>query len=157
MSEAELHVLGAAESATRQRAANCASAYGRVPDEAVVHVIRTLFARFLEQGSARGVYAGAYVYGKNRRETVLDETGARRKRVRKLPMEDWQVLIKDTTRAISTGRPSRPTESPWRPTPSPVSTPRRRNRPVAQPERAAPCCRALPAAAVAGEGCTPQC
>jgi len=44
---------------------------------------------------ANPVYAGAYVYGKNRRETVLDETGARRKRIRKLPMEDWQVLIKD--------------------------------------------------------------
>ena len=41
------------------------------------------------------VYAGAYVYGKTRHETVLDETGARRKRVRKLPREDWQVLIKD--------------------------------------------------------------
>ncbi|WP_352896398.1 hypothetical protein [Mesorhizobium sp. M0983] len=25
----------------------------------------------------------------------MDETGARRKRMRKLPMEDWQVLIKD--------------------------------------------------------------
>ena len=44
---------------------------------------------------ANPVYAGAYVYGKNRRETVLDETGARRKRMRKLPMEEWQVLIKD--------------------------------------------------------------
>ena len=44
---------------------------------------------------ANPVYAGAYVYGKNCRETVLDETGARRKRMRKLPMDDWQVLIKD--------------------------------------------------------------
>ncbi|MES0139588.1 recombinase family protein [Mesorhizobium sp. M0016] len=44
---------------------------------------------------ASPVYAGAYVYGKNRRETVLDETGARRKRIRKLPMDEWQVLIKD--------------------------------------------------------------
>ena len=44
---------------------------------------------------ANPVYAGAYVYGKNRQETVLDDTGARRKRIRKLPMEDWQVLIKD--------------------------------------------------------------
>ena len=41
------------------------------------------------------VYAGAYVYGRHRCETVLDATGARRKRVRKLPQGDWQVLIKD--------------------------------------------------------------
>jgi len=41
------------------------------------------------------VYAGAYVYGKTRHETVLDETGVRRKRTRKLPMEEWPVLIKD--------------------------------------------------------------
>jgi DNA invertase Pin-like site-specific DNA recombinase len=44
---------------------------------------------------SNAVYAGAYVYGKSRYETVLDETGARRKRVRKLPREDWRVLIKD--------------------------------------------------------------
>jgi DNA invertase Pin-like site-specific DNA recombinase len=41
------------------------------------------------------VYAGAYVYGRHRCETILDATGARRKRVRKLPREQWQVLIKD--------------------------------------------------------------
>lgn len=39
------------------------------------------------------VYAGAYVYGKKRHETVLDEHGVRRKRVRKLPRSEWQVLI----------------------------------------------------------------
>jgi len=104
------------------------------PDEAIAHVIRTIFARFAELGSARRVwlwlrangikcplrlgehqdlrwgeasyhgvhavlanpvYAGAYVYGKCRHETVLDETGARRKRVRKLPRDEWQVLIKE--------------------------------------------------------------
>jgi len=41
------------------------------------------------------VYAGAYVYGKTRQETVLDEQGVRRKRVRKLPRSQWQVLIPD--------------------------------------------------------------
>jgi len=41
------------------------------------------------------VYAGAYVYGKTRQETVLDSSGVRRKRVRKLPRSEWQVLIPD--------------------------------------------------------------
>lgn len=150
MSEAELHILrarlngGIRNKAARgelRRGLPIGFVWGEEdgeilihPDEAVANVIRTIFARFAELGSARRVwlwlrahgmkfplslgghhelrwseasyhavhavlanpvYAGAYVYGKNRRETVLDETGARRKRVRKLPMEDWQVLIKD--------------------------------------------------------------
>jgi DNA invertase Pin-like site-specific DNA recombinase/predicted DNA-binding transcriptional regulator AlpA len=41
------------------------------------------------------VYAGAYAYGKTRTETVLDGGGGRRKRVRRLPRSDWQVLIRD--------------------------------------------------------------
>ena len=41
------------------------------------------------------VYAGAYAYGKTRRETTLDESGARKKRVRHLPQSEWQVLIKE--------------------------------------------------------------
>ena len=41
------------------------------------------------------VYAGAYAYGKSRRETMLNASGARRKRVRKLPRSEWQVLIPD--------------------------------------------------------------
>ena len=40
-------------------------------------------------------YAGVYAYGKSRRETMLDASGARRKRVRKLPRSEWQVLIPD--------------------------------------------------------------
>src|SRR5213080_4740385 len=39
------------------------------------------------------VYAGAYVYGKTRQETILDGTGARKKRIRSLPRSQWQVLI----------------------------------------------------------------
>src|SRR5216117_4014873 len=39
------------------------------------------------------VYAGAYAYGKTRQETTLDSTGARKKRIRRLPRSEWQVLI----------------------------------------------------------------
>lgn len=150
MSEAELHVLRArlnggikykAARGELRRGLPIGFVWGEDdgeillhPDEAVVNVISTIFARFAELGSARRVwlwlrahgmkfplslgghhelrwseasyhavhsvlanpvYAGAYVYGKNRCETVLDETGARRKRIRKLPMDEWQVLIKD--------------------------------------------------------------
>jgi DNA invertase Pin-like site-specific DNA recombinase len=41
------------------------------------------------------VYAGAYAYGKSRRETMLNASGVRRMRVRKLPRSEWQVLIPD--------------------------------------------------------------
>jgi hypothetical protein len=40
-------------------------------------------------------YAGAYAYGKSRRETMLNASGVGRKRVRKLPRSEWQVLIPD--------------------------------------------------------------
>jgi DNA invertase Pin-like site-specific DNA recombinase len=39
------------------------------------------------------VYAGAYAYGKTRRETILDAAGGRKKRLRRLPRSEWQVLI----------------------------------------------------------------
>jgi excisionase family DNA binding protein len=39
------------------------------------------------------VYAGAYAYGKTRQETILDAAGMRRKRLRRLPRSEWQVLI----------------------------------------------------------------
>jgi len=38
-------------------------------------------------------YAGAYAYGKTRRERYLDEAGQLRTRARSLPREEWQVLI----------------------------------------------------------------
>jgi DNA invertase Pin-like site-specific DNA recombinase len=41
------------------------------------------------------VYAGAYVYGKTRSETTLDALGARKKRLRRLPREQWQVVIQE--------------------------------------------------------------
>jgi DNA invertase Pin-like site-specific DNA recombinase len=39
------------------------------------------------------VYAGVYVYGKTRQETILDAAGARKKRIRCLPRSEWQVFI----------------------------------------------------------------
>jgi len=39
------------------------------------------------------VYAGAYAYGKTRREHYVDEQGAVRKRTRHLPLTDWPVLL----------------------------------------------------------------
>jgi DNA invertase Pin-like site-specific DNA recombinase len=48
----------------------------------------------VHQVLANPVYAGAYVYGKTRTETTLDAAGARRKRIRHLPRDQWQVLIK---------------------------------------------------------------
>jgi DNA invertase Pin-like site-specific DNA recombinase/predicted DNA-binding transcriptional regulator AlpA len=41
------------------------------------------------------VYAGAYVYGKTRVETTLDASGARKKRLRRLPREQWQIVIRE--------------------------------------------------------------
>ncbi len=40
-------------------------------------------------------YAGAYAYGKTRQERYLDDSGRLRKRVRKLPRSEWQVLLVD--------------------------------------------------------------
>ncbi|MGH2797024.1 MAG: recombinase family protein [Thermoleophilaceae bacterium] len=39
------------------------------------------------------VYAGAYVFGKTRRERYVDEHGQTRTRMRRLPQAEWQVLI----------------------------------------------------------------
>jgi DNA invertase Pin-like site-specific DNA recombinase/uncharacterized protein YndB with AHSA1/START domain len=41
------------------------------------------------------VYAGAYAFGKSRRERYVDEHGQPRKRTRKLAQQDWEVLIWD--------------------------------------------------------------
>ena len=41
------------------------------------------------------VYAGAYVYGRTRRERYVDEDGNVRKRTRKLPRAKWAVVIQD--------------------------------------------------------------
>jgi DNA invertase Pin-like site-specific DNA recombinase len=39
------------------------------------------------------VYAGAYVYGKTKHEHFVDDAGRVKKRVRRLPRSEWQVLI----------------------------------------------------------------
>jgi len=39
------------------------------------------------------VYAGAYAYGKSRREVTLDASGSPKRRIRKLPRSEWSVLI----------------------------------------------------------------
>lgn len=41
------------------------------------------------------VYAGAYAYGKSQCERYVDENGSLRKRMRRLPREQWAVLIRD--------------------------------------------------------------
>src|SRR6202046_783781 len=76
------------------------------PDDAVCSAIRTVFARFAELGSARRVWlwfrserlsfplrAGAYAYGKSRCEVTPDASGARKRRIRKLPQSQWSVFI----------------------------------------------------------------
>lgn len=40
------------------------------------------------------VYAGAYAYGKTRRERYVDEAGRMRTRIRHLPRDQWSVLIR---------------------------------------------------------------
>src|SRR5690348_10798586 len=40
-------------------------------------------------------YAGAYVYGRTRKERYLDPSGALRQRSRRLPRDRWEVLIPD--------------------------------------------------------------
>src|SRR5438093_2960424 len=51
--------------------------------------------RSIYQVLTNPVYAGAYVYGRNRSEQYVDEQGAVRKRSRRLPMKEWPVLIHD--------------------------------------------------------------
>lgn len=41
------------------------------------------------------VYAGAYVYGKSRHERYVDEAGRLRKRTRRLPRSEWNIVIRE--------------------------------------------------------------
>jgi DNA invertase Pin-like site-specific DNA recombinase/predicted DNA-binding transcriptional regulator AlpA len=148
MSEAELHILRArldggirnkAKRGELRRGLPVGLVWGEQdgevcfhPDESVVSIIRTVFAKFTELGSARKVwlwfrsealsfptratmnseirwaaptytaihnvltnpvYAGAYTYGKCRRERYVDEQGMFRRRTRHLPMAEWSVLL----------------------------------------------------------------
>jgi DNA invertase Pin-like site-specific DNA recombinase len=49
----------------------------------------------IHQVLSNPVYAGAYVYGKTRTEITLEPSGSRRKRIKHLPRDQWQVLIKE--------------------------------------------------------------
>ena len=86
------------------------------------------------------VYAGAYAYGKSRHDVILDASGARKKRVRKLPQSQWSVLLPTTTKASSIGALMRPIAPGSPPTPihnhiSRVSSRERGKRPVARRRR----------------------
>jgi hypothetical protein len=45
-------------------------------------------------------YAGAYVYGRTRKERYLDADGVLRQRSRRLPRDQWEVLITDHHRGF---------------------------------------------------------
>ena len=49
----------------------------------------------IHQVLSNPAYAGAYAYGRTRRETKLDGSGVPQKRMRHLPQSEWQVLIKE--------------------------------------------------------------
>ena len=49
--------------------------------------------RSIHQVLTSPVYAGAYIYGRSRSEQYVDEEGVVRKRIRRLPMKEWTILI----------------------------------------------------------------
>lgn len=53
-----------------------------IPTYAAIHEVLT-----------NPVYGSAYAYGKSRQETYVDEHGKLKKRVRRLPQNEWDVLI----------------------------------------------------------------
>lgn len=63
------------------------------PDGTILWVAPTYTA--LHNALANPVYAGAYAYGKTRTERYVDESGALRKRLRRVPRAQWAVLIRD--------------------------------------------------------------
>jgi excisionase family DNA binding protein len=54
----------------------------------------------IHQVLSNPVYAGAYVYGKSRHERYVDEAGRVRKRTRRLPREEWSIVIRDHHRGF---------------------------------------------------------
>src|SRR3954471_1234389 len=63
----------------------------RIPGEAIQWVKPTYLS--IHHVLSNPVYAGAYTYGKTRRERYLDATGRVRQRTRHLPRDQWGVLI----------------------------------------------------------------
>jgi DNA invertase Pin-like site-specific DNA recombinase len=68
---------------------------GIVPTLATCHQLRWVTPTYIaiDHVLRNPVYAGAYVYGKTRKESYVDEQGAVRKRVRHLPREEWSVFL----------------------------------------------------------------
>ena len=87
-------------------------------------------------------YAGAYVYGRTRKERYLDASGALRQRSRRLPATSGRSSSPITTPGSPTGTPTRPT----RPASAATSARRPASRAPARSGKAPPCCRAWPPA-----------
>jgi hypothetical protein len=104
----------------------------------------------IHQVLSNPVYAGAYVYGKTRTEMTLEPSGVRRKRIRQLPRQEWQVLIKEHHRGYID----------WQTYEANQQRMARNTRPgphkaggAVREGSAAPCCRASPAAGIADAVC----
>lgn len=61
------------------------------PDGRIRWIVPTYTA--IHQVLTSPVYAGAYIYGRSRSERYVDEQGVVRKRIRRLPMNEWMVLM----------------------------------------------------------------
>ncbi len=94
MSEAELHIIRARlDGGIRNKAARgelrrglpVGFLWGEQDGEVLFH----------PDEAVTPVYAGAYAYGKSRRERYVDEHGVVKKRMRHLPIAQWAVLIPD--------------------------------------------------------------
>jgi Recombinase len=68
------------------------------------------------------VYAGAYVYGKTRRERYVDPHGMIQQRVRRLPRAEWTVLLPDHHEGFIDWAPTRPIRRASAPTCIPSRT-----------------------------------
>ena len=61
------------------------------PDGQIRWIVPTYTA--IHQVLTSPVYAGAYIYGRSRSERYVDEQGGVRKRIRRLSMNEWMVLM----------------------------------------------------------------
>lgn len=58
-----------------------------------IHWVKPTYTK-IHQVLTNPVYAGAYVYGKTRRERYVDESGKIRRRLRRLPRSEWAVVLR---------------------------------------------------------------
>jgi excisionase family DNA binding protein len=103
MSEAELHIPRARlDGGIRNKAARgelrrglpVGFIWGEEDGEVLFHSNQAVTSA-IHSVLTNPVYAGAYVYGKTRRERFVDEHARVKKRVRQLPQSQWAVLIPD--------------------------------------------------------------